>query len=60
MTNDDLLIEIGKLRLRETLMNYELAIIDKKIKQLNKDKKVIAKKISKNMKHRNVLISKLK
>jgi len=59
MTNDELLDEISRLRFRENVMNIRLGIIDKQIKQLKKEKKSIAKKISKNMKHRNVLISQL-
>lgn len=40
----------------ENELNYEMAKIDKAIKQLEKDKSKLAKRISFNMKKRNQLI----
>ena len=52
--------KILQSHIQEDEYNKEIGLIDKQIKQLSKKKKSLAIKISKNMKHRNILIDKLK
>ncbi|MEK6829721.1 MAG: hypothetical protein AABY15_06395 [Nanoarchaeota archaeon] len=50
---------LGRLHHQEDEYNKEIGEIDGQIVELNKKKKAIAAKISRNMKHRNYLINML-
>lgn len=51
--------KLQQLHKGEDLLNVEIGNIDKEIKQLLQKKKKLAKSVSKNMKYRNLLTSKL-
>jgi DNA helicase IV len=51
--------KLKKLHAEEDAMNFSISGINKKIKELQKEKAKIANRISANMKYRNKLINQL-
>lgn len=59
MTTEQVKEKLLTLHVKEDSMNKEMSVCDKQIRQLILKKTRLAKKISRNMKFRNLLINKL-
>lgn len=51
--------KLAEMHSKEDVLNKEICQLDKLILKCQKRKKVLARMISKNMRHRNILIQKL-